>query len=159
MERRHSYNVVDAQHDVWTVVKLKKTFFLDNKPFFGFRSITEERKQEIASYASLWRQKENITSKKEYFYQIFREIHVRKNQTRENPFYVARGDESFLFFIEAFDPYLDVLKIWHEEANKEMVKKRFFEQFGVFYDDRFRQLEEYYNKRFPTISDEFNLER
>lgn len=89
------------------------------------------------------------------FYKVLYEILSLRRIKSPGSFQLERGDESYLFFILAFDPNLDILRIFFEEATKEEISRRFKEQFGIPYDDRFRQIEQYYNKRFPTIVDEF----
>lgn len=79
-----------------------------------------------------------------------------KRKVSKNSFRLLRGDESFLFFILAFDPELHLLQISMEEMDKMEVERRFKEQFGIPYDDRLRQIEFYYNQRFPTLSNSFS---
>lgn len=138
---------------------LKKIFFNDNKPFYGFKKITEERKKEIEDAAIKWNLIHEGVSKADLFYQILNEIHANHDYNSPLDFYLAYGDESFLFFILTFDPNLEILQISFEESNKCEIQKRVKELFGIFYDDRLRQIEYYYNKKYPTITDEFSPKR
>ncbi len=138
---------------------LKKSFFNDNKPFYGFKKITEKRKKEIEDAAIKWNLIHDGVSKADLFYQVLNEIHANHDYKSPNDFYLAYGDESFLFFILTFDPNLEILQISFEELNKSAIQKRVKEQFGIFYDDRLRQIEHYYNEKYPTITDEFRPKR
>lgn len=146
------YSYLTLCDEIDKKIALRKSFFKDNKPFLGFKKITEERKKEIEENTLLWRSSQGDTPFPKLFYNVLNEINGKRSSKEPDSFQLKHGDESYLFFILAFDPNLDILRIFLEEETKEEVNRRFKEKFGIPYDDRFRQIEQYYNKRFP---DEF----
>lgn len=145
---------IGIQSDIYRENILIKSFYEDNQPFYGFKKISQERKEVIEKLALMWNlSHKNCCSKRTLFYQILNEIHAKRNHALKD-FYIDYGDESFLFFILTFDPNLEILKLCMEEANKIEIKRRFKENFGFNYDDRLRQIEFYYNKKYPTLIDE-----
>ena len=159
MQKNYYYGFIDINKNIFRREMLKKSFFEDNKPFYGFKKITEKRKKEIEDAAIKWNLTHVGVAKADLFYQILNEIHANREYTFSKDFHLAYGDESFLFFILTFDPNLEILQISFEESKKSEIQRRVQEQFGIFYDDRLRQIESFYNKKYPTITDEFNLKQ
>jgi hypothetical protein len=136
-----------------TYLENQKNYFYQRNKFFGFKKISEERKNEIAALASLWLEKNiNDNTKKNIIYNAYTYLNKITNTSGD----FSQNDESFLFLIFVFDPELNLLQISMEESLRQNVAKRFKEEFGFSYDDRLLQLEKYYNERFPTLKDEFN---
>lgn len=138
----------------------QRHLFYEKNKFYGFKKITEERKNAIAEKAQLWllnNQEMNNSDKLFAIYHLLNQV----RETKEKPevfssLGIALHDESFLFLLFAFDPSLKLLQISYETPKKEEIKKRFEEEFGVCYDSRLLTIETYYNKRFLTIIDENN---
>lgn len=135
----------------FTLNKIKNTFFMKKNKFYGFKNITEERNMEIKENAQFWVSHNQKISFQERLYSIYFMLN-----SRDNPYKIEANDECYLFLIHAFDPELKLLQISFEESKKEEIKRRFQEEFNTHYDSRLLQIEKYYNKRFPTIIDEFD---
>ncbi len=132
----------------------KKHLFYEKNKFYGFKKISEERKKEIEEIAHFWanqNQKLNPNQKLFALYNLLNKPFEIKMVPK-----LQANDECFLFLISAFDPELKLLQISLEESKVEEIKRRFTEEFQVFYDSRLLQIEIYYNKRFPTLTDEFD---
>lgn len=127
----------------------RNTFYQLNH-FYGFKKITEERKEEILNKAFFWKQENSSLVGRVLLDKLYLML-IKSHRLLG----IERGDESYLFFIMAFDPELKLLQIYYEESLKENIKKRFEEEFQTFYSSRILDIEKYYNKRFPTIIDEF----
>lgn len=129
----------------------QKHLFYEKNKFYGFKNITEERNKEIKANAQFWVSHNQEISFQERLYSIYFMLN-----SRDNPYKIVANDECYLFLIHAFDPELKLLQISFKESKKEEIKRRFQEEFNTYYDSRLLQIEQYYNKRFPTIIDEFD---
>lgn len=148
------YNIIRGKNGEAAFKQNQKRLFYEKNKFYGFKEITEERKKEIEEQAEFWVLQNKELDNQERLYNLYCFLNVTTEQG--NVYKLKAHDEKFLFLIHAFDPSLKLLQIYFEESNKAEIKKRFQEEFHTFYDARLLQLEQYYNKRFPTIVDEFD---
>ncbi len=132
----------------------QKRYFYEKNKFYRFKTITEERKNEIENLALLWSEEYDNISFKDKLYQIY--IYLNKESKKLDK-EIQINDESYLFLIFAFDPELKLLQISFEESLMKNISKRFKEEFGFTLDFNLLKLESAYNNRFPTITDEFSL--
>ena len=149
--------------------KEKKRFFERNNKFKKFENIDEERKDIIQKNAYDWLE----YCDKDRTVRIALCLFSNLNNPRINPritnnvkisnsnafFDFANNDEEVMFYMFVMDPELKLLQINYEENNMEVIKKRYFEEFGIILDTRLLKIELIYNKRFPTIVDEFEKTR
>ncbi len=132
----------------------QKHLFYEKNKFYGFKSVSEERKNQIEEVARFWAKQNQNFNNQQKLYAIYNllNLYLRVDiEPKLNP-----HDECFLFLLFAFDPELKLLQIAMEEVKKEEIIRRFTEEFEVRYDSRLLQIETYYNKRFPTIVSEFD---
>lgn len=148
----NAYNIIRNKNGENAYKQNQKRLFYEKNKFFGFKKITEERKKEIEEKAQVW-----VLQNKELNYEqkLFSLYHLL-NKEYKAYLKLEANDECYLFLLLAFDPELKLLQISFEESTKENIKRRFQEEFNAFYDARLLQIEQYYNKRFPTIVDEFD---
>ena len=149
-----AYDIIRNKNGENAYKQNQKKLFYEKNRFYGFKKITEGRKNEIEEKVQFWREHNQELNCKERLYSLYCLLN-----NRGNPYEIGMNDESFLFLILAFDPELKLLQISFEEPAKEEIKRRFQEEFNTHYDARLLQIEQYYNKRFPTIADEFDKKR
>lgn len=132
----------------------QKHLFYEKNKFYGFKFVSEERKNQIEEVARFWAKQNQDFNNQQKLYAIYNLLNLYRRvdiEPKLNP-----HDECFLFLLFAFDPELKLLQIAMEEVKKEEIIRRFTEEFEVHYDSRLLQIETYYNKRFPTIVSEFD---
>lgn len=130
--------------------KVKRLFFEKYRKTSKFKNITEEKRDEIFLKASLWGEKYTDTPIHKKLTILYEILSHRNNNLGLN-----ENDETFLFLIAAFDPELNLLKLFYDINTVEEFKTRCFRELGFEYDERLYLLEKYYNDRFPTVEDEF----
>ena len=137
----------------------KKAFFERNRIFKKFKYIDEEKKNEIQNDAFLWNEKYTFDTNLLKTLAIFTTLRnnnmnrILGRQVFSNNYLTS--DEELLFYLFSIDPELKLLQIYYDENNIDEVKKRFFQEFSLDYDARLLKIELMYNKKFPTIIDEF----
>ena len=149
--------------------KAKKRFFERNNRFKKFENIDEERKEEIRNNAYTWLENCSKDVNVRIALCLFNNLNnphtnprITNNLTISNKnifFDFADNDEELMFYMFVMDPELKLLQINYEESNIREIKRRYFEEFGLTLDTRLLTIELIYNKRFPTIVDEFVQER
>lgn len=150
----NAYNFIRKKNGEASFKQNQKSLFYEKNKFFGFKEITEERKKEIEAQAEFWVLQNKELNNQERLYSLYCFFNVTTEQGEV--YKLKPHDEKFLFLIHAFDPELKLLQISFEEPKKEEIKRRFQEEFNTYYNSRLLQIEQYYNKRFPTIIDEFD---
>lgn len=133
-------------------IKNKKEFYIKNR-FYGFKNITEERRDEILQKAFIWLAKNTMEGENK----LNRLYFILNDNDYLSKLGIKSNDEAFLFLLFAFDHDLKLLQIYYEESITNEIARRFKEEFGAIYDARLLQIEMYYNRKFPTIVDEFDL--
>lgn len=133
--------------------KRKKLFYEKNRTS-RFKKITDEQRDEIFLKASLWNEKYSDINVSEKLNILYDTLSYRNNNLG-----IKENDESFLFLIASFDPELKLLELYYDINTKQELKTRCFRELGFEYDERLYLLEKYYNERFPTLEDEFNLKK
>ena len=148
--------------------KAKSRFFERNYSFKGFKNIDEERMSEIKNNANLWLENCYKTSFLEISLCLFTNlnntnynpnINKYNDRTKNNFFDFTNNDEEVMFFMFVIDSELKLLQIYYEENNLQNIKRRYREEFGVDLDERLLKIELIFNKKFPTIVDEFEQEK
>lgn len=148
-KRFDSRTIRELSYVITAQENYRKIFFEDNH-FYGFKKISEERRDYIIKKAFDW----NLINSKLVGNKKLEQIYLLLTKGKRN-FDIERDDESYLFLIMAIDPELKLLEMSYEESKKENLVRRFSEEFNMKYDSRFLDLEKYYNKRFPTLTDQF----
>ena len=128
----------------------KGAFFRHNK-FSGFKSLTIEEIDLLKRQANSWtleHQFLNNTLKQTLLY------------TYLNSKYPAlKDDQAYLLWMFCLDKDFKLLKIYYEESTYQNIKARCLEELGITFVQNLLILEEYYNKLYPTIEDEYALKK